>query len=35
MSEMTRARNWRDVRDDAIESGHISEEGIAEAGVSR
>src|SRR5580692_1426982 len=31
MSEMARARNWREVRDDAIESGHISEGGIAEA----
>ena len=28
---MARARNWRDVRTDAIESGRISEDGIADA----
>lgn len=28
---MARARNWRDVRADALRSGHITEQGIAEA----
>lgn len=31
MSGMAGARNWRDVRADAIESGHVSNEGIADA----
>lgn len=28
---MARARNWREIRADALESGHITEEGVARA----
>ena len=31
MNDMVRAPNWRDVRAGAIESGHVSEDGIADA----
>jgi len=31
MTEMPRARNWRDVRADALEDGRITEQGVASA----
>ena len=31
VNDMARARSWRDLRADAIESGHVSEDGIADA----